>query len=247
MARDIFFEIHQGLPREGPGRDRYTRRAFEMLPRKERPRILDIGCGPGGPTMELARLSGGEVIGLDVHQPYLDELQRKIESEGLQDRVRTLKCSMFEMTFPDSSFDIVWSEGSVYIVGLERGLRDWRRLIAPNGYLAVHDVCWLRPDPPRDARDYWLKEYPGIKTVPENLEIIGKCGYDLVGHFTLPEDAWWIEYYGPLEIRIRELRAKYADDRKALAVLDREREEIEMYKKHSSWYGSVFLCMGVGG
>lgn len=68
-TRDIFFEIHKGLPREGPGRNDYTRRAFEMLPKLDKPRILDIGCGPGGPTMELARLSGGSVIGLDNHHP----------------------------------------------------------------------------------------------------------------------------------------------------------------------------------
>jgi ubiquinone/menaquinone biosynthesis C-methylase UbiE len=45
-----------------------------MLPVLDSPRILDVGCGPGGPTLELARLSHGQVVGLDVHQPYLDEL-----------------------------------------------------------------------------------------------------------------------------------------------------------------------------
>ena len=49
MTDDIFFEIHQGLPREGPGRNEYTKKAFEMLPRLDNPRILDIGCGTGGP------------------------------------------------------------------------------------------------------------------------------------------------------------------------------------------------------
>jgi len=65
-------EIHRDLPREGPGRDRYTERAYRMLPHMTSPRILDIGCGPDGPTMALARLSGGEVIGIDVHEQYLD-------------------------------------------------------------------------------------------------------------------------------------------------------------------------------
>jgi cyclopropane fatty-acyl-phospholipid synthase-like methyltransferase len=48
-----------------------------------RPRILDVGCGPGGPTLELARLSDGEIIGLDIHQPSLDKLSRRIEEAGL--------------------------------------------------------------------------------------------------------------------------------------------------------------------
>ena len=79
MPGGIFFEIHADLPREGPGRDKYTAKAFGTLPKLDKPRILDIGCGPGGPTMELARLSGGHVIGMDIHQPYLDRLSQKIK------------------------------------------------------------------------------------------------------------------------------------------------------------------------
>jgi len=243
MTKDIFFEIHQNLPREGPGRNKYTRKAFQMLPELDRPLILDVGCGPGGPTLELARLSQGDVIGLDIHQPYLDEFTKKIEQAGLSDRVKALNCSLFEMDFPDESFDIIWAEGSIFIIGFERGLKEWRRFIKPNGFLVVHEMTWLRPDPPQEIYDYWKEIYPDIRTVPENLEQIPCCGYDLIGHFTLPEDAWWTEYYGPLEVRIRELRKKYVDDSEALVVLEKEQREIDMFKKYHKWYGSVFYVM----
>jgi len=59
--------------------------------------------------MELARLSNGQIIGLDINQPLLDRLRRKIEKAGLSDRVKTLKRSMFDMDFPDESFDIIWA------------------------------------------------------------------------------------------------------------------------------------------
>jgi len=246
MPENIFFEIHTDLPREGPGRDKYTARAFRMLPRLESPRILDIGCGPGGATMELARLSGGHVIGIDIHQPYLDRLSQKIEEAGFSDRVEAVNCSMFEMPFPEESFDVIWAEGSIYLVGFERGLKEWRRLIKPNGFLVVHEVTWLRSKPPQEITDYWQQLYPAIKTVAENLELIANFDYDLIGHFTLPEDAWWTEYYGPLEERLGELRRKYADDADALAVLDEEQREIEMYRKYQQWYGSVFFVMQRG-
>jgi SAM-dependent methyltransferase len=243
MPSDIFFEIHTDLPREGPGRDQYTARAFKMLPRLESPRILDIGCGPGGPTMQLARLSGGHVIGMDIHQPYLDRLSQKIEEAGLTGRVEAMNCSMFEMAFSEESFDIIWAEGSIYLIGFERGLVEWRRFIKPRGFLAVHEMTWLRPEPPQEISDYWKGLYPGIKTVAENVELIPSCGYDLIGHFTLPEDAWWIEYYRPLERRIRELREKYVGDAAALATLDEEQREIDMYRKYQQWYGSVFFVV----
>ena len=244
---EIFYEVHKGLKREGPGLGDYTRRAYGMLPRLEAPRILDIGCGPGDPTIEIAKLSGGEVIGLDNHQPYLDDLVRSAEREGLSGRVKALNCSMFEMDFPDESFDIIWSEGSIFVCGFEKGLRDWKRLLVPGGFLVLHHVAWLKPDPPPEIFDYWKRNYPAIASVPECVEIIERCGYDLIGHFPLPEDAWWKEYYGPLEARLEKLREKYAGDKGALAHLDAEQEEIEMYKKHQEWYGSVFYVLKKGG
>jgi SAM-dependent methyltransferase len=243
MSEDIFFEIHQDLPREGPGRDKYTRKAFRMLPKIEKPHILDIGCGPGGPTMALAKLSQGNVTGLDIHQPYLEKLQRKIKEAGFSDRVQAVKGSMLEMHFPEESFDILWAEGSIFIIGFERGLKEWRRFIKPHGFLVIHEMAWLRADPPQEISEYWKKVYPGIKTISENLGLIPGCGYRLIGHFPLPEEAWWIEYYSPLEKRIQNLRKKYKNNPRALAMLDNEQREIDLYRKYSKWYGSVFFVM----
>ena len=44
----------------------YTRMAFESIPRIDNPRILDIGCGTGMPTLELAKLSNGKITGIDI-------------------------------------------------------------------------------------------------------------------------------------------------------------------------------------
>jgi ubiquinone/menaquinone biosynthesis C-methylase UbiE len=172
--------------------------------------------------MELARLSNGQIIGLDINQSLLNKLARKIEEAGLSDRVKTLNCSMFELDFPDESFDIIWAEGSISTIGFKRGLKEWRRFLKPNGFLVVHDE---------------------IKNITEKLEQIPSCGYDLLGHFTLSEDIWWTEYYGPLEKRINEIRIKYIDEPKALLELDKEQREIDMFKENRRRYGSVFFVM----
>jgi len=241
MFDDIFFEMHDGLARQGPGRDRYTEQAYRMLPPLDNPDVLDIGCGPGGPTVALAKLSGGRVTGIDTHPPFLDELAELAKSAGISGSVTALRASMFDIPFPDGSFDLVWSEGAIYLMGFERGLKEWRRLLKPPGYLVVHEMCWLRPDPPTEIYDYWKACYPGIMTVPENKKIVERCDYDLLGDFTLPEDAWWIEYYGPLQERIDAMRQKYAGDAKALESIENEQREIDMYRKYQQWYGSVFF------
>lgn len=243
MDWDIFFDIHKDLPREGSGRDEYTQKAFEMIPPIKHPRILDIGCGPGIPTIQLAKLTNSEVIGMDIHQPYLDRLEKAAKRENLHDRIKTVNQSMLSMDFPEEYFDIIWSEGSIFVIGFEKGLNIWKKFVKPQGYLAIHEMTWLKDYPPKEICEYWKKVYPAISTIENNLEIIKKCGYKLLGYFPLPDDAWWELYYSPLEKRLKKLKTKYKNNSKALEMIKEEEKEIDMYRKYNKWYGSVFYVM----
>jgi len=220
MTIDISDELNKDILRERF--TKYTVKAFRMLPDMDKPRILDIGCGTGSPTMELARLSDGQIIGLDIDQLALDKLNKKIEQAGLSDRVKTVKRSMFEMDFPEEHFDIIWSEGAIARMGFTRGLTEWGRFLKINGCLVIHD------------------EINSIKT---KLEQISECGYGLLGHFTVPVEVWVTEYYQPLEKRISQLRAKYSDNPDLIRVLNQEKVEIEKVKKNPESYRSVFFLM----
>jgi len=246
METDVLRELHWELSRGSPARLAFTRKAFQMLPVLDHPRILDVGCGQGGPTLELARLSGGQVVGLDIDQAALDELSRRADQVGLSDRVQVVHGSMFDIEFSDGSFDVIWSEGSMWILGFERALEEWRRFIRPRGFLVVHEMAWLRPDPPSEIRSCWQLAYPGIRTASEYVEQVPAYGYDLIGHFVLPEDFWWVDYYLPMVARIGELRKKYLEDQAAQRALDQEQHAAELYREYSSWYGSVFLVMQRG-
>ncbi|MBU0497413.1 MAG: methyltransferase domain-containing protein [Candidatus Thermoplasmatota archaeon] len=243
MDWDIFFDIHKDLPRQGSGRDEYTQKAFEMIPPLQQPHILDIGCGPGLQTIKLAKLTSGSIIAIDIHQPYLDQLQQHIKKENLTDRITPRNLSMFTMDFPEESFDIIWAEGSIFIVGFEQGLKQWKKYIKKNGYLAVHEMTWLKDNPPQEIKQYWNQVYPAISTIEKNLEIIKQCGYRIVGYFPLSEDAWWEFYYDPLEKRLQTLRSKYKNNPEALEMIKEEQKEIDLYRKHNHWYGSVFYIM----
>lgn len=246
MVSDIQRELHGELSRGSPARLSFTRKAFQMLPDLENPRILDVGCGQGGPTLELAQLSGGHVTGLDIDPVALDELARRAEEEGLSDCIEALQGSMFDMDFAEESLDIIWAEGSMHILGFERALGEWRRLIRPGGFLVVHEMIWLRPDPPAEVVNCPELAYPGIRTVSEVVEQVPYHGYDLVGHFVLPEDFWLLDYFDPMMARICELRRKYAADQAAQRTLDREQRAADLYRKHAKWIGSVFLVMQKG-
>jgi ubiquinone/menaquinone biosynthesis C-methylase UbiE len=201
---------------------KYTRRAFRMLPHLDRPRILDIGCGSGIPTLELAKLSQGEVTGVDVDQAALNRLADRARKAGMGDRVRALNCSMFEMSFPDQSYDIIWSEGAIYPIGFERGLREWRRLLKPGGFMVVHDEQG---------------------NVEEKLVQIARCGYDLLGYFLLSQETWWQEYFAPLERLVDEFQARHAADPAVCEELGQARRELDMFNKSPERNSSVYFVL----
>jgi len=201
---------------------KYTRKAFRMLPEMDRPRILDIGCGSGISTLELARLSQGEIVAIDIDQPALDKFDIRIRQAGLTDRIRSVNCSMFDMDFPNESFDIIWSEGSIYAIGFERGLREWKRFLKPSGFIMVHD------------------EQGNVK---EKLEQISNCGYELLGYFILSTETWWTEYFAPLEKWIAEYGIRYTDNPKILEDLHQAQVELDMFNKNPERNSSVCFVM----
>lgn len=240
----VFFEIHTDLPREGPGSAATTRRAFEMIPGlPDRPRILDAGCGPGKQTFDLAALTEGVIHAVDMHQPYIDRLAAAAAERGLAERIRPRNADMLTPPFPPGSFDLIWAEASIYTIGFEAGLRAWRPLLAPGGHAAVSELCWLRPDPPREALEFWLEGYPDMSDRDGNAERIERAGYRLIADFVLPASDWWTDYYTPIEARLATLRERHAGDDAALAVLDAEQAEIDLYRRHGDAFGYVFFVM----
>lgn len=238
---DIFFEIHKDMPREGPGSYQSMLRALSLLKYlPANPSILDVGCGPGTQTIALTKETGGKVIAVDTHQPFLDRLKQQAHEAGLAQHIEAVNMSMSALEFPEGSFDLIWSEGAIFIMGFAEGLRAWRPLVKFGGYLAVSEITWLKPDPPDECKQYWDRECPGMKPVEENLQLVRKAGYELVDHFVLPDSDWWDEYYTPMGKRIAMLREQYAGDPEAIELLDASDLEMDIHRKYSAWYGYVF-------
>jgi ubiquinone/menaquinone biosynthesis C-methylase UbiE len=244
IMQKVFQEIHAGMVRQGPGNAASTRRAFSMLPPLPvGPYVLDVGCGPGAQTLELATLIKGMITALDVDQGFLDMLRDGAHQQKNAADIVTVQASMFDMPFARDSFDLIWSEGAIYIMGFERGLTTWRPFLKEKGIVAVSHISWLTSEVPKEPKAFWQAAYPEITSITENLATIARCGYRNIAHFTLPEAAWWDDYYVPLEKRLHLLREKYRDDNDALAIVEEELREIALYRTYSDHYGYVFYLM----
>ena len=233
----VFRDIHQGLPRQGPGTDAATLAALELcagLP--EQARVLDIGCGPGMQTLAIARSRNAQVVAVDVDETFLAQLNQSARAAALADRITTRAFDMNELPFNDGEFDLVWSEGAAYIMGFAAALRQWRPLLRPGGYLMVSELCWTTHPRPQPVAEFFAEAYPPMTDVESRLADIAAHGYEVVDHLTLPDEGWWTHYYTPLEKKLPSLRARYANDQAAGALIDATQREIDMRRQYSDAY-----------
>jgi ubiquinone/menaquinone biosynthesis C-methylase UbiE len=201
---------------------KYTRKAWSMIPKIVRPHILDIGCGSGLPTIELAKLSGGQIIGVDIDQEMLVKLEKESTRIGLADQIHTVMCSLNEMSFDEGSFDIIWAEGSIYGIGFKKGLEEFGKLLKSDGYIVIHD------------------ELSGYQ---EKLEFITKCGYRIIGDFILSKEIWRDEYYEPMKKRLEEIQGKEKVKSDDLQVIEQCKKELSDFEREPETFQSVFFVM----
>ncbi len=179
---------------------RYTRAAYARIPRPQR--VLDIGCGRGTSLLQLADLHGGQLVGIDIEASAVAELTQRLEREGLHGRVQMSVCSLLDTPFSDGSFDLLWEEGVLHLLELDRGLAECHRLLRPGGHLvSAEAVDWNR----------------------RHSDAFVRAGFEEVGSLPWPRGCWWTEYYAPLERRLAELRTRLeGPDRAALEPYERE-------------------------
>jgi len=238
---DILSALYGDLPRQSPGSETITLSALSRIhDLPDKPDILDVGCGTGAQSIALASKTGGKVVAIDVLQPFLDRLIARATELGLYGRITALNRSMSEIDFPDDSFDLIWSEGAVYFMGVSKALSHWQKFLRPGGAIAFTELSWLTEFPPHELSEFWQGVYPGIRTSGEIVELIRSAGYEHIDSFTLPEDAWWDEYYTPLIEKLRELETTYPDDPALQMIMEENEAEIDMYRRYCDSYGYVF-------
>ena len=239
----VFYELFERIPRQGPGDAEATRKAFAMIPPlTPKPQILDIGCGTGTQTLDLAGLTDGIITAIDNHQGFLDILAKNAAQAGLTERIRPLNRSMMEPGFDEAQFDLIWSEGAIFIIGFEKGLRTWRPLLKDGGCLVVSEATWPQPDPPEEVRALFEADGNVINDTATNLKIAENAGYEVLDSFVLPQQAW-VEFYGFVTAEIEKMRGEYAGNEEADAVFAMFQHEIDLYHRFPDYYAYVFYVL----
>lgn len=235
-----FYIAYRDLDRLSAGSENTTLKALDKidLPTSGELNILDIACGVGSSTLLLAKYFKNSTIeSFDLFKHYVDRLDEKILENNLTDRVFTYCMDMRDPDFANGEFDMVFCESSIEIIGFEKGLSEWKRLLKPGGYMVVSDVSWLKK-PSKESQKFWKNTYDEVASIEEKISKIRELGYEFVDYVIVPKEDW-IEFHKKLEKNLNSLKG----DKSAEKFITQLKNEMKIYERNSDDYTYVFYIM----
>lgn len=188
----------------------------------DKPRILDLGCGTGVPTLEMARLTEGKIIAVDTDKNCLEWLEEKIRRQKLQEKISVIRKSALQIDLPEKSFDIILAEGFFNVIGFENGLSRFTKFLKPNGYYMIHD---------------------DVRFMDSKQKIIETYKLQVVTSFLLDETVWWNEYCRCLQRNIEEFEKEWGNRVNTTRLFKQEKSELAMYRKNPEKWRSVYFVL----
>jgi phosphoethanolamine N-methyltransferase len=197
-------------------------------------RVLDIGCGIGGPAFVLARKYGAHVTGIDLEPQLIDRAARRAAELGLSHQTEFRAVTLGPLGFPDKCFDVVFTSGALTQTEDKAGIvAECFRVLKPGGVLTCYD--WLKSDAELSADMRYFIQMEGLTY---NMITLAQLGRHLVeGGFedVMMEDA--SDWYR------RESRSEYdrmrGEGRRQVVELIGEAQADHMIE---DWRSMVIVC-----
>jgi len=160
------------------GRDA-TRELAQLVELRQGMKVLDLGCGVGGPARTLAAEFGCEITGLDLVEEYCRTAEMLTERVGLSDKVTFRHGNAMDTPFDDGSFDVIWSQHTIMnIEDKSRFFNETRRLLRAKGRLALYEICAGSASPPYFPVPWASDSTINFLAAPEELRaILGQAGF----------------------------------------------------------------------
>ncbi|KAJ0323533.1 hypothetical protein COL922a_013715 [Colletotrichum nupharicola] len=175
-------------------------------------KVLDVGCGVGGPAREMVKFTGCHVTGLNINQYQVQRATNCAAKEGLSHKLDFVQGDFMNIPFPDNSFDAVYAiEATVHAPSLEGVYKEIFRVLKPGGVFGVYE--WLMTEEfNNDDLEHrrirlHIEEGDGIAQmfkISDGLAAIKAAGFDLELHHDLAaDDDGPAPWYWPLDSDLR--------------------------------------------
>ncbi|MGR3378509.1 class I SAM-dependent methyltransferase [Salipiger abyssi] len=217
-----FLTLYSRLDRQGPGLSGDVIWALERLGLSGPLAVCDAGCGTGADCETLARaLPRARIEGVEAMPAFVAAAQPRLAD------LPNATVRVGDMGALEGRYDLIWSAGAIYFLGVTEGLRAWRDALAPGGAVAFSQGVLLGEDEPQAVRDFWAPE-PEITTCEGVLEQVTDAGFEVIDSKLLI-GAPWAAYYDSLSVQIAVLRPGASA---AMAeVLDGADREIALWRQ----------------
>ncbi|GLT34390.1 hypothetical protein SLA2020_089080 [Shorea laevis] len=176
--------------------------AVDLIDVKSGDRILDVGCGVGGPMRAIASHSRANVVGITINEYQVNRARLHNKKAGLDSLCEVVCGNFLEMPFPDSSFDGAYSiEATCHAPKLEEVYSEIFRVLKPGSLYVSYE--WVttnkyRPDNPEHVEVIQGIErgdaLPGLRSYRDIAETARKVGFEVVKEKDLakpPAQPWW--------------------------------------------------------
>ncbi len=121
---------------------RHQRHLAQVLGLKTGMVVADVGCGVGGPLLEIARFSGARIVGVNINAYQLERARKRTEEAGLTHQVEFLQCDFLNVDAPDESFDAVYDiEATCHAPDKLSIYGEIFRLLKPGGCFGGYQYC----------------------------------------------------------------------------------------------------------
>lgn len=230
----LLVDLHINNKRQGPGSKKTFKKALDLseIDINAELEIADIGCGAGASTIALAENTRSKITAVDFIPEFLDRLNASANKANVSSRIKTIEADMADLPFEKEQFDVIWSEGAIYNIGFQKGIKLWKKFLKPGGVMVITEITWLTSDIPNELFEHWEQEYPEIDYVSKKIKLLEDNDYKIMGYFPLSEEAWLDEYYNPIEASLEDFMQRNGNSESAKEIVESEKFEIELFKKY---------------
>ncbi|WFD00526.1 sterol 24-C-methyltransferase [Malassezia yamatoensis] len=182
-------------------------------------RVLDVGCGVGGPAREIARFAGVNVVGLNNNAYQVERAQRYTAKAGLSDQVEFVKGDFMHLAdhFGPKSFDAVYAiEATCHAPSWEGVYNEIFQVLKPGGVFGVYEWCMTEnydasnPEHRRIAHGIELGDgIPEMRPIHKARQALQSVGFQIETDEDLADKGDKIPWYYPLEGDIRKVQTPW--------------------------------------